>query len=198
MRVYIGPYPDLGDPKVEVQIDRYDTWSMDSTLAHIILPMLKQLKETKHGSPRVDVEDVPEHLQLDGTSRNESMQLDMFADDEYDELAWNIVHRRWDWVIDEMIWAFEQKFEDWESQFHTGEHDTWMQPLDKDNNPIGEPYKWGDFGEDREEIPGVESYQMIKGPNDTSHFDVKGHIAYQERISNGFRLFGKYYEGLWD
>ena len=29
-----------------VKIDRYDTWSMDSTLADIILPMLKQLKET--------------------------------------------------------------------------------------------------------------------------------------------------------
>jgi hypothetical protein len=23
-------------------------------------------------------------------------------------------------------------------------------------------------------------------------------MAYQARISNGFRLFGKYYEGLWD
>ena len=26
-----------------VKIDRWDTWSMDHTLAHIILPMLKQL-----------------------------------------------------------------------------------------------------------------------------------------------------------
>ena len=45
--------------KIEVRIDKYDTWNMDNTLAHIILPMLKQLKETKHGSPLVDDEDLP-------------------------------------------------------------------------------------------------------------------------------------------
>ena len=48
--------------KIKVRIDKYDTWSMDNTLALIILPMLKQLKETKHGSPLVDDEDVPEHM----------------------------------------------------------------------------------------------------------------------------------------
>ena len=39
---------------------------------------------------------------------------------------------------------------------------------------------------------------MIKGPNDTSKYDLKGAKAYQKRITNGFRLFGKYYENLWD
>ena len=33
-----------------VKIDRWDTWSMDSTLADIILPMLKQLQKDKHGA----------------------------------------------------------------------------------------------------------------------------------------------------
>jgi len=45
-----------------VKIDRWDTWSMDHTLAHIIITMLKQLKETKHGAPCTDDEDVPEYL----------------------------------------------------------------------------------------------------------------------------------------
>jgi len=45
---------------VYVKIDKYDTWNMDSTLNPIILPMLKQLKEAKHGSQIVDDEDVPE------------------------------------------------------------------------------------------------------------------------------------------
>ena len=45
-----------------VKIDYWDTWSMDHTLSPIILPMLKQLKETKQGSPFVDDADVPEHL----------------------------------------------------------------------------------------------------------------------------------------
>jgi hypothetical protein len=47
---------------VKVRIDRWDTWSMDDTLAPIILPMLVQLKETKHGAPIVDDEDVPKEL----------------------------------------------------------------------------------------------------------------------------------------
>ena len=42
MKVYIGRYPK--DPnkeqKVNVQIDKWDTWNMDATLAHIIVPML--------------------------------------------------------------------------------------------------------------------------------------------------------------
>ena len=47
---------------ISVRIDNYDVWNMDVTLAQIILPMLKRLKEVKHGAPKVDNEDVPEHL----------------------------------------------------------------------------------------------------------------------------------------
>ncbi len=39
---------DYVHPQVRyVKIDRWDTWSMDHTLSFIILPMLKQLKESK-------------------------------------------------------------------------------------------------------------------------------------------------------
>ena len=50
--------------KIKIHIDDYDTWSMDHTLALIILPMLKQLKATKHGSCFVNDEDVPIHMQI--------------------------------------------------------------------------------------------------------------------------------------
>jgi hypothetical protein len=84
--------------KVSIKIDRYDTYSMDHTLALIIVPMLKQLKETKHGSPHVDNEDVPKELHTpedyDGIDTDEN---------------W---HKRWEWVLGEMIWAFEQIAED--------------------------------------------------------------------------------------
>ena len=54
---------DFIHPKINyVKIDRWDTWSMDYTLSHIIVPMLKQLKETKHGAPFTDDEDAPEEL----------------------------------------------------------------------------------------------------------------------------------------
>jgi hypothetical protein len=39
---------------------------------------------------------------------------------------------------------------------------------------------------------------MVKGPNDTYEVDWEGQRAYQERIANGFKLFGKYFESLWD
>ena len=151
--------------RVQVHIDKWDTWNMDDTLAYIILPMLKQLKEKKHGAPGVDDEDVPEHLRSTAAPPVEDYE----TDDNW--------HKRWDWVMDEMIFAFETKtgsLTEWEEQFHTGEHDIQWKKLDDGCS------------------------QMIKGPNDTYKFDAEGHAAYHARIKNGFRLFGKYYEGLWD
>lgn len=83
-----------------VRIDNYDTWSMDSTLALIILPMLKQLKASKHGSPAVDDKDVPKHLRSKVKPAAKDYEVD------------GLWHERWDWVMDEMIWAFEQIIDD--------------------------------------------------------------------------------------
>lgn len=105
-------------PEIKViKIDRWDTWSMDCTLTPIILPMLKQLKASKHGSPNVDDADVPEHLQYAkkprriraGTAPQDIHQID--GDDD-------LIHRRWDWVMDAMIWSFEElNKDDWEEKF---------------------------------------------------------------------------------
>lgn len=173
--------------RVKVRIDPWDTWNMYVTLGYIALPMLKKLKETKHGSPYVDLEDVPEYLRVSGTSRNESMQLDLFADKKYDDLVWNMTHRRWDWVLNEMIFAFESIVgdnEDWESKYHTGKMDRVCIPVDVYGNEVSE-----------EE---AKFFRWDKGPNDTSEFDAEGYKKEAARIANGFRLFGKYYQGLWD
>lgn len=94
---------------IKIRIDKYDTWSMDHTLALIVLPMLKQLKETKHGSPTVDIEDVPEHMRTTATEDYDCQTtFDFYNDTEL--CKQNIqcdVHDRWNWVMDEMIWAFE-------------------------------------------------------------------------------------------
>jgi hypothetical protein len=110
------------EQKIKIRIDDYDIWSMDETLALIILPMLKKLKEHNYGSSTVDNEDVSEDLRIDG-----------------DDLH----PKRWDYVLDEMIWAFEQKL--------------------KNDYLYDESYK-----------------------------------ERQKRMNNGFRLFGKYYEALWN
>jgi len=140
MHVKIGNYPKhrfyhnwlyaLGwtnDAKVNVRIDPWDTWSMDSTLALIIAPMLEQLRDSTHGAPIVADIDRPEHLI--GTVADTSKG-------DVDEFHFEA----WDWVLTEMLFAFASK--------HSGD--------------------------------GWES------------------DASQKRITNGFRLFGKYYEGLWD
>ncbi len=138
---------------VKVHIDPWDTWSMDHTLAHIIVPMLKQLNETKHGAGFVDDEDVPEELKSTSAPPKEN---DYDTDDNH--------FKRWDYVLNEMIWAFEQKVkDDWEQQFYQFAHDH--------KAPLGMRITWR---------------------------DEEGRKKHQERMSNGFRLFGKYYEGLWD
>jgi hypothetical protein len=154
---------------IKVQIDDWDTWNMQDTLGYIIRPMLKQLKENKHGAPTVDDKDVPKELRRSELDRREYKENGL-TDDKWFE--------RWDWVLDEMIFAFESlpggANEDWEEQFWTGESD--LQWKKVENNMS----------------------EMVYGPNHTSKFDKNGHDKYHKRIQNGFVLFGKYYQGLWD
>ena len=118
MKVKIGKFPNhyfwhnwlyswfgySPSQSIKVKIDKWDTWSMDCTLAHIILPMLVQLKATNHGYP--------------GT----------------------LTEAKWNEIMDKMIYAFECKVLD------------------------GEMFDTGD----------------------------------QKKIQEGFKLFGKYYQNLWD
>jgi len=175
MRVKIGTYPThrfyhnwlynafgcRNDPKVSVRIDPWDTWSMDSTLAHIVVPMLEQLRATTHGGPFVDYDDRPANL-IGTVPDRENGDVDEFHFDA------------WDWVMGEMLFAHKSKDEDWEDQFSSGVFDV----------------VWKDLPDGYSE--------MTKGPKDTFEIDWEGRKAYQARITNGFRLFGKYYENLWD
>lgn len=152
----------LKERKIKVRIDKYDTWSMDQTLAYIILPMLKQLKENKHGSPYVDDDDVPENLRSTAAPPKKN---DYDVDDNH--------FLRWDWVLDEIIFAFECKVnDDWEEEFFPAPPRTFFKKLENGSSVL-----------------------VSKEEND---YDSEGYKKVQERISNGFRLFGKYYEGLWD
>lgn len=150
--------------KIKIKIHPQDTWGMDTTLSLIILPMLKQLKECKHGSPHVDDEDVPESLKSTSAPAKEN-------DWDTDEF-W---HDRWNFVLDEMIWAFEQKNSNWEEQFYSGNCDFSF-----------------------EKIEGSDCSELKEGPNHTFKVDYEQKKKHQDRMSNGFRLFGKYYEGLWN
>jgi hypothetical protein len=169
--------------KVKIQIDPWDTWSMDSTLSMIILPMLKQLKEKQHGAMLVDPLDVPKNLR---PKKKPSAKNDYVDDTHF---------KRWEWVMNELIWTFEQlNDDDNNAQFHSGESEILWQGLDKDHNPIGEP----EDIKSRTKHESVVNYQMVKGSNDTHVFDSEAFKKHHDRIQNGLVLFGKYYRGLWD
>lgn len=162
MKVKLGNYKDDGERKISVKIDNWDTWSMDHTLALIAHPLLVQLRDTTNGSPFIEFEDRPEHL-IGTVPVRERGEIDEFH------------HDAWQWVLTEMIHAFESKIQDdWQEQFYSGKADWEMEDM------------------------GADFSKMVKGPNHTLEVDIEGMKVYQERISNGFRLFGKYYENLWD
>ena len=161
--------------KVEVRIDKYDTWGMDNTLAYIILPMLKQLRATKHGAPCVDDADVPESLR---STSAPAKNYDYDVDENH--------FLRWDWVLDEMIFAFEHELdENWDEKFWTGEQGSW----NLEETPTGE------F---ENPVTGVvePTYRMLNLGNRQCNYEARQLV--QNRINNGFRLFGVYYQALWD
>ena len=146
---------------VKVHIDKWDTWNMDHTLALIILPMLEQLRETKHGSPMVNDEDVPPHLR--GTTWNEyDQQLTFEFYNRGLTVDEDIIHKRWEWVLNEMIWSFKEHLDDNADE------------------------KFFNITAD----PSSNTYK--------SKYDHDAWTSWNEKKQNGFRLFGKYYTGLWD
>ena len=171
---------------IYIKIDRWDTWSMDNTLAMIVLPMLKQLRDTKHGSPLVDTEDLPEELRIHGHEDWSSQKQFEFEDHEqFVKDSWDISHRRWEWVLNEMIFAFECKLnEDWDEEFWSGE---WGESKFEET---GEEH-FNSLTNKMEKL-----YTMHNTGNRTCDWEARQKV--QDRINNGFRLFGKYYEGLWD
>ena len=140
MKVTIGN-PTKNKQKVRVKIHKHDTWNMDVTLAHIIVPMLKQLAETSPTGPAVELKDVPSKLRP-------KLGYEWSADHGIDHLYFD----RWHWVLNEMIFSFSAKID-----------------------------------------PSIEDAYFTE-----DGYDAAGMEKHQKRVANGFRLFGKYYESLWD
>jgi hypothetical protein len=162
----INKYLDNAKRKVKIHVDGYDVWGADHTIAILIHPILLKLKKNKHGAPYVDDEDVPEDLRSTAAKAKEH---EWDTDDNH--------FKRWDWVLDEMIWAFEQcaKEDTGDDQFYSGEMD-WQFVKEEDGKLV----------------------RMEYGPNHTFKIDEEGKKAHYDRIKNGHRLFAKYYFSLWD
>lgn len=188
MKVTIGPYEDNAERIEEIHIDEYDTWSMDHTLALIILPMLKQLKDEKHGSPCVDNEDVPDKLRMPEKWKEERYNVNGETDPHFFD--------RWDYVMNEMIYAFQTKLEDDPNFFFEDEElELQYEMSEIEFKGIGAA-QLRLFPDEEGRMEDYELYEWVSGRR--GRFDKEAYTKYHERISNGFRLFGKYYESLWD
>ena len=154
----LKPLNKFRSRKVKIKYHDYDTWNLDYTLALIIAPGLKQLKATNHGFGHVDDEDLPTVCLKDASGEE-----------------------RWEWLMDEMIWAFEQHGdEDDTDQYHHNRDQLEMVFTDASGGRIAR-------------------FNDQKDPNKPAYFrDDEGLKKHVERKANGRRLFAKYYESLWD
>jgi hypothetical protein len=117
MKINIGKFPkkSSGNRKINVQIDNYDTWNLDTTLALIIYPTLLQLKATKQGVPS-------EFAEVGGEDYVNQQSFDFYTE-THDE-AWKVGLERWDETLDKMIWSFEQLLKgEYDDQYHHGNLD---------------------------------------------------------------------------
>ena len=178
MKVKIGNWPkNKGERKLDIQIEGFDTWNLDGTLAKIIYPALLQLKATKHGVPS-------EFGDVGGEAYGQQGSFEFY--EETNDWAFQESQKKWDEVLDKMIWSFQQIAEvDYDTKYHHGTSEyEWVESSTLYANPISGKME--------------KTYQMIDKNPDEHWYDFVGHQLHEERIQEGLNLFGKYYRSLWD
>ena len=152
--------------KCDVQVEYADDWNSDWTIATMVLPLLKKVKENKQGAPCVDDEDVSEELRSTSCAPKEN---------EWDTDANHF--KRWDYVLDEILFAMQEIANDNEKEppYHTKVGTMEFGEVDKKTKTGPVIFE------------GWESTPESKAANK----------AYHDRIQNGCALFGTYFQSLW-
>lgn len=177
MKVKQSKFPKHGPRKIDVQIEKFDTWNLDSTLAVIILPALIQLKATKHGIPS-------EFAEVGGAEYDSQTSFDFYKETHNEAFDQGI--KRWEEILDKMIWSFQQiALEEYDNLYH---HGTPKYDFVETDGPFPNP------------VTGKmeKTYRMVDTNPGEHWYDHVGHMLHEERIQEGLELFGKYYRHLWD
>jgi hypothetical protein len=178
MKVKIGRYPK-GDTerRISIDIERFDTYSVDHTLAYIIMPLLVQLKHTKHGIPT-------EFAEVGGANYDSQESFDFYKETHNDSFEEGC--KRWDEVLDKMIWSFQQLIDDdYEAKYRHGDSEfDWVKTDKQYPNPVTGKLE--------------DTFQMVDKFPEQHWTDYEGMRKHEERIQEGLELFGKYYRNLWD
>lgn len=180
MKANLRPYPKgVSIRRVNIEIEDFDTWSLDHTLALIILPALIQLKHTKQGVPNELTDRV-------GGDFDSNYTFDFIKEDDTE--VFNQLCDKWDDILDKMIWSFQQLSidDEYDSKYHHGKMDIGWEKVP--NNMYTSP------------LTGKSEplYQMVDKNPGEHWYDHVGHNLHNERIQEGLELFGKYYRNLWD
>lgn len=178
MKVKINPYRKGSiERKISIEIEKFDTWSLDHTLALIILPALIQLKALKHGVPS-------EVSTVGGEDHEPQLSFDFYKESQ--DWAFNKAVEKWDEILDKMIWSFQQiAYDEYDNLYHHGKANYDFVESDKMYpNPV----------------TGVmeKTYRMVDTNPNEHWYDHVGHQLHEDRIQEGLELFGKYFRTLWD
>jgi hypothetical protein len=99
MKVSIGKYTNNEEwvygRRIDVVIEKHDIWNLDNTLAHIIVPAMEYLRDDRTGHGTIADEDVPDNLK--------TKDVESPSDEFY-----SLEEKKWDWVLNEIIWAFSE------------------------------------------------------------------------------------------
>lgn len=142
MRVEIGDFAqdDESERIINVQVDEWDTWNMDQTIALMVLPLIKKYKEEMESRGMC----FPGSLYSQVRESYNPDQNEILSEEELEELVRDTCGNLWNEYVEAMIFSFEEA---------------------------------------------IEGY--------TGTFDTKEYQKYQQKIQDGFELFGKYFTSLW-
>ena len=161
--------------RVDIQIDKWDTYNLDYTISLIILPMLLQLKHTKMGVPNEFVSSI-------GSDIDSNYCFDFIDEDQ--DAVFDQGCKKWEDTLDHMIWAFQQLVsDDYSEKYQHGKMKVGWKKVERMNPATGNLEKM---------------YEMVDENPEEHWYDMDGHMLHEERIQEGIDLFAKYFRSLWD
>lgn len=171
MKVHIGPYRK--NRKVKVTIDRYDTFSLDATLAHVIHPALIAFKEARLKMPGVPTAFFTDEDPVDKTGN-------------HTEEAMEAAEKRYVEFLDECIWVFGEYING-----DAGEEE--FRKVKPEFEAMTADERWAySFNEEPSGIPNISRPYRA-----THDYDREGIEKYHERKRLALENFGKHFQTFW-
>ena len=151
--------------KNHVVCSERDAWEADWTIPQMVLPLLLQVKKDKRGAPFVDDVYVPEELLSTACAPKENK---WDTDDNW--------FKRYEYVLDEIIFAMQEVANDYEN-----EPEMFEKVREMTFGEIDPKTMTGELDTGLEIIPHMEALNK----------------AYHARIQNGLMLFSVFFTSLW-